>query len=538
MLARRAFFEAAFAAITLYSARPVFASPHLPLQDIPQHMAAIAVLKRYAFEPDLAAYVELTLSRTQYLLVYALGVPLSALIGVERATQFLVALTVVALPYALRYALRRTGGDERLASLAWPFAWNPQMMYGFLNFLIGLPLALWALGLFAERHRRLDGRRRALLAVLALATFYAHLIAFGLLGLGALLMLDTEGAFASTTARLREAGPPFGERAASAARALGGALRERLSRWGRELLFFAPCSVAVAVWLARSPIWEASIRAGGIGTQGAPSPTWPERAQLAAELRTTLLNIQGGSDELALIAWALAILAILAVARIQVRAGRLSRPSARLAWLPFACAALYVTTPASYGWIWPIHTRFAVAAALLLPLALPRLRGACVAHGVVAAMAFVTVRIADDQAASFRRWDREELRDLDAALEAARPGRRLVALVPATQSAAVAGNVPLLHAAAYYQVRGGDVATFSFADFPQSPFRYREGGPRPPRLRPRWEWQASLREADPQMSYYDYVLVRIGYQDEPARMPDRYTKVYAGEAWSLYERRR
>src|SRR5215475_7268473 len=91
-LAPRAAFETVFAAVTLYSARPAFASLHLPLQDLPEHTAAIAVLKRYAFDPGLRQYFELTLSRTQYLLVYLLGVPLAVPFGAEYAMRLLVAL--------------------------------------------------------------------------------------------------------------------------------------------------------------------------------------------------------------------------------------------------------------------------------------------------------------------------------------------------------------------------------------------------------------------------------------------------------------
>jgi hypothetical protein len=111
-------------------------------------------------------------------------------------------------------------------------------------------------------------------------------------------------------------------------------------------------------------------------------------------------------------------------------------------------------------------------------------------------------------------------------------------VVPAVGSTNIPSNVPFLHAAAYYQVRGGHVATISFADFPQSPFRYRPDGPRPPPVFRRWEWQTSLRTADPRFDYYDYVLTRSGYGDEPARMPELYTRVYQGAQWSLYARRR
>ena len=106
------------------------------------------------------------------------------------------------------------------------------------------------------------------------------------------------------------------------------------------------------------------------------------------------------------------------------------------------------------------------------------------------------------------------------------------------QASAWVPNVPTLHAAAYYQARGGAVATFSFADFPQSPFRYREGAARPPRLPPRWEWTSSLDVADPDRHYYDYVLVRRGATDIPLTDAIRYRAVYSGREWLLYERTR
>ena len=194
-----------------------------------------------------------------------------------------------------------------------------------------------------------------------------------------------------------------------------------------------------------------------------------------------------------------------------------------------------MTTPVSYGWIWPIHTRFAVTAALVLPLLAGARRGGALPWLLCAALGAASSGLAGDVGERFARWEQTELGDLDAALSHTRPGRRLVALVPAAASAHVP-NVPLLHAAAYYQVRGGAVATFSFADFPQSPFRYREDGARPPRLPPRWEWTGELQVADPELSYYDYVLARRGVTDEAARHPDRYALRYEGREWNLYER--
>jgi hypothetical protein len=536
-LAARVVFELVFAAVTLYTARPAFASLHLPLQDLPQHMAAISVLKRYAFDPGLRQYFELTLSRTQYLSVYVLGVLLSVPLGVEYATRILVAITVIALPYAMRFVLRRTGGDERFAALVWPFAWNPQMLLGFLNYLIGIPFALVAIGLFADRAKRTQRRRQIALALLALAAFYSHLMPFGILGLGVLLQLETAGLADPLGALVRE-GQFIRENVFPALKSFGLGLFTRLKEWTYELLFLVPSLIAAILWIARSPARDASVRAGGVGR--APEPIWPNIATLPGQFRETILSLQGEADERAMIVWGLALLAALALSRAfkpddprVVRDARI-----RVAWLPLACAVLYVKTPESYGWIWPIHTRFALAAVLLLPLAFGRTKHTIAAWVVMLAVARATIPLVNELSDNFKRWDQVELGDLDEALRHAQPGRRLIALVPANRSSYVEGNVPLLHAAAYYQVRGGDVSTFSFADFPQSPFRYRENGPRPARLRPRWEWQTSLAEADPNFDYYDYVLTRVGANDEAAAHPDRYNRIYSGEQWTLYERRR
>lgn len=591
-LAPRACFEVGFGVVTAATAAPLFAARHLPLQDLPQHMAAISVLRRLLFGSSLDAWFEPTLSRTQYLLVYALGIPLSVPLGVVGATRLLAALCVVSIPYALRFALKRYGGDERLAALAWPLAWNPQMMLGFLNLMAGVPLALAALGLYADADRRRAWTRQCLLAALALGAFYAHLIPFGVLGLGVLLQLRAPAAAEKVSAR---ASPR------EVARALAVDARHAV----RDTLFLIPACVAALVWVLRTPAADASVRAGGVGV--APRPVWPDPASLPRELSSTLLDFPGDFDERALVGLGLAFMAAVALAAAGERGDRersprtwalaavpavfalaylvrhaafawlwgreapepetwggvLSRASvalslgcfaalalvgwrgdsrdddrgaARLAWLPVCCAVLYLTTPTSYGWIWPIHTRFAVVSALLLALLVGRRMPARGGWLPVALAAAVSVAFARDVGARFAQWDQAELGDLDEALDRARPNRALVAILPVSGSGTVP-NVPLLHAAAWYQVRGGAVATFSFADFPQSPFRYREGAHRPPRLPPRWEWGANLDVADPSRDFYDYVLVRRGGHD-PVAGDGRYRSVYDGRLWRLYERSR
>ncbi len=300
----RALFEFAFAAVTLATAAPLAASRHVPLQDLPQHMAAIAVLRQLPFSHTLGEYFTATLSRTQYLIVYLLGIPLSTVFGVEGAAKLLAAVTVIAIPYSLRFVLRRTGGDERMAALAWPLAWNPQMMLGFLNFLLGVPIAMWALGLYADRDARTKPRRQAALAGLSLAAFYAHLVPYGLLGLGTLLMLDLPA-----TARVFDDAPDGTPPLATIVRSL----RADAAGAVKQLGFLAPSLVAVAVWLLRTPATDASVRAGGVGVVA--HPEWPPFGSLPRELSNVLLDFPGEQDERALLAWGLCSLAALAAAR-------------------------------------------------------------------------------------------------------------------------------------------------------------------------------------------------------------------------------
>jgi hypothetical protein len=87
---------------------------------------------------------------------------------------------------------------------------------------------------------------------------------------------------------------------------------------------------------------------------------------------------------------------------------------------------------------------------------------------------------------------------------------------------------PFIHYVAYYQARKGGAVMFTFADFPQSPFRFREEN-RPPRVQPRWEWlPQQVRPRD--LTWYEYVLVRAG----PSPCAHECTAVYRGNLWSVW----
>src|SRR5262249_14248340 len=112
-------------------------------------------------------------------------------------------------------------------------------------------------------------------------------------------------------------------------------------------------------------------------------------------------------------------------------------------------------------------------------------------------------------------------------------GQKVVGLIFDRGSHYVAFS-PFIHYVAYYQARKGGAVMFTFADFPQSPFRFLEGN-RPPRVPPRWEWMPD-RVRPRELDFYDYALVRGG-PGAIAAPSSGFVLDYAGPHWSVFRRR-
>ncbi len=123
----------------------------------------------------------------------------------------------------------------------------------------------------------------------------------------------------------------------------------------------------------------------------------------------------------------------------------------------------------------------------------------------------------------------------DSVLARAEPGRRLIGMI-FDQNSRSAKFSAFLHFQAYYRARKGGVASFSFAELPQSPLRYRPETAPPPHPAG-WEWHAYSFRNDVDGLYYDYVLVH-GIIDPFARPQPgpRWTLRAREGRWALYEK--
>jgi hypothetical protein len=475
----------------------LWSAPYLPFTDLPQHAAAIATLRHFD-DPAWKSreYFTLALGRSQYLLYYLAGALLAFPFGTaERANLVLLSISALAFPYALRSLLRALGADQRLALFAVPLFWSQSLLIGFFNYVAALPLLLWALGLSVREAEAPRPGRTALLAAASVGLFYLHLSAF--------LLFAPAAALAQIVLGPRKP----------------GAL-------ARRLVWALPTLALGIAFLLTSPV----VHPDRVGWNQ-PVAIWFEPAGDAIrKLPEALLDIWPGDADLWISLALVAAAVVLSGPGEENGKGSGRRFALAAAWVALA-VALYFCFPISIGWLWQLNERYAIAAALLLPLLLrPRrgLRGA-LPLGIVFAAGIASATVAARQARDFSR----EADGFDRVLSRAQPGRRLLALVY-DRGSRTAKFVPYLHFGSYYRARGGGIAAFSFAELPQSPLRYRPET-EPPRHPVHWEWEPWQFDPAVDGAYYDYVLVR-GAVDPfaRARTGPRFRKIAQEGVWSLY----
>jgi hypothetical protein len=496
------------AVCSLASAAALFAGPHLPSTDLPQHVAMIATFRHW-FDPAwrFQETFTLALGQTQYLAYYLAGALLAVPLGsAERANLVLLGAIAVGFPYSLRSLLRALRQDERLALLGCALFFNQSLLIGFYNYLAAIPVTLWALALAVRQAEAPTLRRAVALAALAVSLFYLHLSA---------LVFFLPAAALVTWLMPQPA----------AARDLGA----RLLRLWRPLWWTLPVGALGLLWLVTSPV----VHPKTVGWSEPMSPGFMSPRVALHEFPEALLDIwRGRADNWLMVALGLAALALLAPwGKPPPEPGSRWRRGVAASLLGFALV-LYFAMPHSIGWLFVLNTRYAVIAALVLPATIrvaPGVRGAA----LLLLSAAVSLALCANAALQVRAFSLEA-GDVDGLLARTQPGKRLQAVILEPEST-VAKFLPYHHFGALYRARYGGVAEYCFADLPQSPVRYRPDAAPPPKP-PGWEWDQSFRnEIDG--PYFDYVLWRGPPEAFPPQGPGPTWKLLGRDGrWALFEK--
>jgi hypothetical protein len=486
------------------AAIPLWLGRYLPFADLPEHVAAIATLRHWwdpAWNPN-STFV-LALGNTQYMLYYVVGALLSFPLGnAERANLIVLSATAIAIPYSLRALLRATQGDERTAIFAAPLFWSKPLLIGLLQYVAAIPFILWGLSLAIRQAQHATRRRTALLAALGVLLFYLHLSAliFFLVAAALCFLLWPAPSAGAGVARL---------------------LSSRIRTLWPKLAWMIPAVVLCASWLLTSAV----IRPSAVGWSESVGVYFQPPSVALAQLPESLLAIwRANENKWPMVAWVAAWLLLMWPSRERVE------DYSRL-WSRRAAAALvglalvfYFAAPYAIGWLWWLNARHAILAALLLPAIAraPTGRKGTVSLSIAALVALWVAVSATLHVAAFQR----EVDGFERVLLHARPKQRMFSII-FEEDSRVARFIPYHHFGSYYRARLGGIAEYSFANLPQSPFRYRPEVAPP--LRPEsWEWDPTTFRNDVDGAYYDYVLVR-GTVDPFAGTP-------AGPEWRLAAR--
>jgi hypothetical protein len=183
-IASHGWFVGAWLLLVWWFARPLWLPRVLPLHDLPNHLARIAI---YHYLPDaswgFAPYYERTLGFVPYLAHYLPVHLLTYLTGnVVRANLIYMILYIAAVPWCGLVFAQVTGRDRRLAFLLLPLSLGLLFQWGFVSFCVGAMLLLPSCALLYKTLDEPTPRRAAILFALTSALYFCHVLPWAAFG--------------------------------------------------------------------------------------------------------------------------------------------------------------------------------------------------------------------------------------------------------------------------------------------------------------------------------------------------------------------
>lgn len=457
----------------------------LPVVDLPEHAAQIALL-RLLDDPAFpyADQYELHLF-TPYLLAYMIAAGFALVMPIGLALKATLGTISLFWPWALLRFLRKVGADPWWSVIAFPLFFGLSFVWGFLNYLLAVPLVLLLVAAGYEHGRAPTTRSGLEIALLGILAFFAHGMAcvFGM-AIAALVVLAL--------------------------------MRDWRQVW-RAFWPFLPPAAVVLGWTSM---------AAQVGGKVAWIPFW-----VRMSLHRRLL---GDWNDWGAAGWGAALIVLVLATLLAERRALESLPP-RERWarrLPLLVTLAYLAAMPEY--LAPLAfagSRFMVFVPLfagwwLRPVAwrpLPRLLPV-VAFGW---LAFLFFRFGTES---------REMATFRPILDALPPyGKVLMIRLGPGKSAF---EIPMgLHQPAWYTVEKGGQLDFSFAHFRTEMVRYREDRkPHIPEVLSHAPWKFDV----PRIAgdYYDFWLIFAPDSPTTHLPEDRFKLRRQSGAWWLYERLR
>lgn len=485
----RRFFIVSASLLAVATILLLFSVHYLPMVDLPQHAAQVALWLHHddpRFGP--AELYEFNWF-TPYLLGYALTRGFALLLPIPLAIKAVIALAIIGLPLAAWRLCHVSGADRVWSLAAFPLGLGFCFHWGFLNYIVALPLGVWLLAEVLRYAQQRTLRRALVVVALTLVLFFAHALVLAVCGLTAVVLLLAQP----------------------------GTIRSRL----------------LVVWPLAAPLpllatW-AALAHGGEAAQTQLGYEWGAVWRRPLEWPGLLL---GSADDL-LARFGL-LVAVIVLLWLGVRLSGRQR-----IWTGLLVLALvYLTFPVFGFGVALLYPRFAVLVALVtlptlsLPTSAWRRRAVQTLIVLLPALWLAVAGV------RFHAFDRDA-RSFDRLLDIMEPGKRVRMLMLDLRAPGALDFPVMMHFPTWYQVSKGGQMNFSFALFFPELVRYHG---MPSFSTPRGAETAIERFVYArERVHFDYFVVRA-HRDRTAQLfpgaGDRLRLLAHEGAWWLYQNQR
>lgn len=480
--------KAAIALGIVYCAWLLFAFQPLPIADLPQHEAQLT-LYRALGDPTFPFADQYEINYfTPYLLAYLVADAFALVLPIDVAFKATLFIALLAFIYAIYRFQRRMAGEPWWILFGFPLFFGLSFVWGFLNFMMAIPLILVAIELSYAYGGDPGWRKGLPLALVGVLAFFAHgmACAFGM-ALGGAVAAARSGAWRSP-ARLLRLLPPY-----------------------------LPAAALVLSWRLFNPELELWL-------------SW----HLLSERLSMHRRLLGDHMDVEAMFWSVPFLAVVffAVLINRKRWAEWTWPERWARGLPLGAILLYTTVmPDQIGTLYHANGRFLIFVPLFAGWCVAR-RSWKLAPLLIGVLSFGWLAILGGRFAAVE----EELRPLLPMLDQLPARGKLLAIRVSQDQNAFA--VPMvIHQPAWYTVRREGQVDFSFAAFQTELVRYVPG--RKPEI-PQgfehhpWAYDNFALAGD----YYDFWLIYAPPDAEVTLPPERFRLRDRTVFWRLYELRR
>ena len=148
-----------------------------PMQDLPNHLAAITIIQHPAAYPEFVFNGFFKTNAALFSFLYVATKVVGLKMAARLFTLLVLAVTSIALP---QFVLEMTRSRRKMVVASffmWPMIHNWFVSMGMLDFALGIPLSLLVLTLLSRHLRAPSWKLAAAAALMAVATWYAHVFA-------------------------------------------------------------------------------------------------------------------------------------------------------------------------------------------------------------------------------------------------------------------------------------------------------------------------------------------------------------------------